>query len=129
MIVMTLGEIYKATKAIANIMNRPRNLPHAAKFQLARIYDRLLPVAETIDAENKKLVYELGEEAKDEQGNVRGWQLKEANREEYDRRFAAVCAPTHDLSIRPLPVALFGTATENGIEVSEFHMLGPLVTE
>lgn len=130
MILMTLGEVHEAGIALAHIMNRPRSIPHAAKFKLARLHEAIYPIADRAEKKRYALVHELGEEVPPSSPTeTGGWKLKDENKAEYDKRWAEICAEVIELRTTPIPLQVFGYEDQNGIEAHEFRMLGPLVTE
>lgn len=129
MIETTLGRMHEAAIALARIMNTPRVLPHLAKFKLAKIHETIFPIAERAEKRRYELVHELGEEKKNEQGVSQGWALKDEHKEEYDRRWKEVCDEPVVVKTTPIKLQMLGDAAENGLEVGEFRMLGPLIEE
>lgn len=126
---LTLGRIHEAAIALARIMSSPRHLPHTAKFKLAKLHEIVFPIAERVEKRRYELVHELGEEKKNEQGVSQGWALKDEHKDEYDRRWKEICDETMTVEVRPIKLSVLGDAAENGLEVGEFRMLGPLIEE
>ena len=124
----TLGQWYDAGIALFEIVRRPRSLPQAAQYKIARIREQLLFITEHVDREKMKLVQKYGEP--NPQGNPTDWRLKPENKEAFAAEITTVTQPYADIKVRRLKLSELGTpADNNGIEAREFELLGDLVVD
>ena len=125
---LSSGNVYDAHYALEAIVNTKRVLPQTAKYRLARMHKTLNVEFAILEEERVKLVKELGEAVKNEEGQETGWQVPPTKMEEYSKRWTEFRAQVLDIAVEPIYLFALGN-DPNGIETKEFEMLGDLVTE
>lgn len=130
---LTAGQIADAMNAIMAIGNRPHTaIPMTAKYRLGRMHDTLLPLFCTIMDEQKNLVIKYGEEQfldKEKTKSSGEWGIQDPEKMKlYQKEWTEYRATEFEVHITPIPFEMLGNE-KNGLEVKEFVLLGPLVTE
>ena len=131
--ILTYGQIHDARRGLTIILGaQKRNIPTIPKFKLARMHDVLDPLFNPLEEFRIGLIHKYGEEQfADEAKTVSvGWQLGQNTDKykEFEKEWEEFRAQTQEVSVTPIPLASFGDVSD-GLDVAEFKLLGPLVTE
>jgi hypothetical protein len=129
---LTAGQVYDMTIGLVKIMEGHRAIPQIAKFRLARMHDALEPEAKRIEAARMALVQTHGSEQFEDEAHTisQGWGIQPNSPASmaYHAAWEALRAEVLDVTVQPITLVALGD-DPNGLETSEFKMLGPLIVD
>ena len=130
---VTAGVLHDAYRALADIINRPRQIPQMAKYRIAKLHSALQPFYEPIEARRAEIIERIGEEVFEDEAKTKsaGWGVKPGSPqfEEYLAEWNRLRAETVTLpSLMLIDLGMLGNEVR-GIEAHEFKALEPFIHE
>ena len=119
-----------AHEAVVTIINEKRPLPQKGAYRLARLYDKLLPEYNTINARRIELIKPLV--PKDEAGEIMpGAEVPPEKIAEWQAVWADFAKEEIEVTVEAVPLAqlVMGDDVPGSITVAELIQLGDLVKD
>lgn len=137
--ILKLGHVFQAAPLITTIINQNRPLPQKGAYRLARLYAKLKPEYDLIEARRNAMIGAYGhkemltatdvETGQDVQTEAENFSVPMDKMPEFNAAWAEVANEEIEVDVQPVPLAQIDNGGMAAITAGELILLDDLVCE